>query len=110
MENKAWFLTNWAAIDGGEVEANSNTIYHNNECKKLCNAMNAERWAERGNLNDNDQIRIVRFHLATTEKILGPFTLNVVTTDLNKSNQWLQWLFNHSHIWLMMHNFDYQRL
>mgnify|MGYP001795459287 CR=1 FL=1 len=37
----------------------------------------------KGNLNDNDQIRIVRFHLATMEKIFGTFTLNAVTTDLN---------------------------
>ena len=29
---------------------------------------------ERGNLNDNDQICIVHFHLATTEKILSKFT------------------------------------
>ena len=58
----------------GEIEANSNTICHNN----------AKNWKRQF----NDQIPIVRFHLATTEKILGSFTSYVATIDLNNLIQW----------------------
>ena len=35
---------------------------------------------------------------------MGTFTEYIATTDSNNSNHWLQWLFERSHIWLMMQN------
>ena len=49
----------------GEIESNSNTMYRNNAKNSMCNAMNEANLK----LNDNDQIRIARSHLATTEQI-----------------------------------------
>ena len=37
-------------------------------------------------------------------RFLGTFTEYIATSDSNNSNQWLQQLFERSHIWLMTQN------
>ena len=65
-----------------------NKMYHNNAKNSMCNAMKETIQKERSNLNDNDRIRIVHSHLATSEKILGSFTSYIATIDLNNLIQW----------------------